>query len=305
MLRLWAILQDEAITDDRAYLLGYLKSAFDDVMTTRAARTADAAPPPSRRPDVVLNLVSSRSRALLADIDAKAAAYGAAVSSPSQGAWRTEDKRTYLEDFPDVSPPTVVAKDFEAVRAAWAAFGGDVVVKDAFGDRGRGVERISTEDELSKAEAVREAAAGETRDLIVQPYLSGFSRGDKRVVLQRTPDDDFKIIAAIERRPPPGGWKSNLRAGGQAFRTDLTDEEAAFALALAPRAGIDKVGLDIATHDDRLYYLEHIQGYGGIVDYDLDRGVTGVALCAAFLRHLAEHGRPKAARPGGPSVLGA
>ncbi len=292
MLRLWAILQDESITDDRAYLLGHLKSVFDEVMTTRAPRNGVAAPLPPRRPDVVLNLVSARNHTLLLDIEAKAAAFGAPLSPPTRGACRTEDKRTYLEDFSDVIPPTTIARDLDAVRAAWEAYGRDIVVKDPFVDRGRGVERIAAEDELAKAAAVRAAAVGDTGDLIVQPYLCGFSAGDKRIVAQRTPSNDFEIIAAIERRPPPGGWKSNIRAGGRVFRTDLADDERALALKVAPRAGVDNVAMDLARHDGRLYYIEHNQGYGGVIDYDLDRDQCCIARCGEFLRHIAQFGRP-------------
>ncbi len=288
---LWVVLPDDKLTDDRTYLLGHLKAVFDEVVVTRAARTADAAVAPPVRPDVILNLVSARSRALLDDIDAKARAYGVPVSPPAEGSWRTEDKRTYLDNFADVSPKTVVGRTLNDVQAALHAFG-DIVIKDPFGDRGTAVERIRCETELSIAETMLASTLCDTHEVVIQPYLSGFAKGDKRVVVQRMPDNSFRIIAYFYRKPPPGGWKSNIRSGGISLPTELTDDEAAFALSLAPRAGIDNVGLDIAEHEGRLYYIEHNQGYGGIIDFDLHWNKQHVKYCAQFLLHIARHGRP-------------
>lgn len=294
-MRLWVILPDENLTDDRAYLVGFLKGCFETVWVTRTARTALDCPDPPGRPDVILNVVSSRSPELLAAIDKRASEWGVPVSPPSRGSWRTEDKRTYLEDFPDVSPPTRVVGDLAELEALLSEFGGDVVIKDPFGDRGKGVQRVRGTEDLEEAEALLHSTIRATGELIVQPFFSGFTQGDKRVVLQRTPDNSFEIVAYIGRIPPDGGWKSNIRAGGSSVRTELTDEERAFAIALAPRAGIDNVGLDIASHDGRIWYIEHNQGYGGIIDFDLDRNCCNVRRTAEFLIHIARHGRPDVA----------
>lgn len=290
-MNLWIILPDDNITDDRAYLVGFLKSCFDTVMVSRSARTAMVCPDPPERPDVILNVVSSRSPDLLVDIDRKADDWGVPVSPPSRGSWRTEDKRTYLEDFPDVSPPTRVVRNLGELDATRIEFGGDVVIKDPFGDRGKGVERIRGPEDLSIAESLFRTTIRDTGELVVQPFFSGFLGGDKRIVLQRMPDDKFEIVAYIGRKPPDGGWKSNIRAGGHSVRTELTDAERDFALSLAPRAGIDNVGLDIASHDGKLWYIEHNQGYGGIIDFDLDRNQCNVRRTADFLIHIARHGR--------------
>ena len=292
-MKLWVIVPDEALTDDRAYLVGYLKASFDKVMVSNAARVASTCSDPPERPDVVLNLVSARSPELLAHIDARASVWGVPVSPPSRGSWRTEDKRTYLEDFADVSPPTRIVRSIDELETVRAEFGGDVVVKDPFGDRGRGVERISDPGDHHIAEELLSSTIRDTRELIVQPFFSGFLAGDKRIVLQRTPNNDFVITAYIARIPAADGWKSNIRSGGHSARTDLTEAERAFAMRLAPRAGIDNVGLDIGTHDDQLWYIEHNQGYGGIIDFDLDRDTCNVRHTVDFLRHIARHGRPE------------
>jgi glutathione synthase/RimK-type ligase-like ATP-grasp enzyme len=291
-MRLWIVTPSDPITDDRAYIFGYLKHVFDDVMVTRLARDAIESPPPPRPPHAVLNILSTRSHSVLESIESHARHAGAALSSPTRAAWRAEDKRTYVEDFADISPPTRIAATMDEVRQAFEEFGGDIVVKDPFGDRGRGTERISSEGDLSIAETVTQNAVGPTRDLIVQPFMHGFAAGDKRIITQKAPDGRIEIIAHIMRRPPPGSWKCNIRSGGMLEQTDLTDAECAIALEVAARTGLDNTAMDIAEHEGRLYYIEHNNSAGGIIDYDLGRDERGVEKIGAFLRHIAEHGRP-------------
>jgi glutathione synthase/RimK-type ligase-like ATP-grasp enzyme len=283
---------DEPITDDRAYVIGYLKSVFDDVMVTRVARDAHESPGPPRPPHAVLNVVSTHSYTLLESIEAHTREAGAALSSPTRAAWRAEDKRTYIEDFAHLSPPTRIARTLDDVRAAFEEFGGDVVVKDPFGMRGRGTERIRSDADLVIAENVAENAVGPTRELIVQPFMHGFVAGDKRIITQKTPDACIEIIAQIMRRPSPGSWKCNIRSGGVVEQTDLTAAECAIALEVAARTGLDNTAMDIGEHDGRLYYIEHNNAFGGLIDHDLGRNARGVEKIGVFLRHIAEHGRP-------------
>jgi glutathione synthase/RimK-type ligase-like ATP-grasp enzyme len=290
-LRLWIVMPSDPITDDRAYVAGYLKHVFEDVMVSRVSRDAAALTPPPRQPHAVLNMMSTRNKALLESIESHASEAGAALSSPTWAAWNADDKRTYVEHFADVSPPTRIARTLEDVHAAFVEFGGDIVVKDPFGFRGQGVERISSESDLSIAEQVAANAVGPTRELVVQPFMSGFATGDKRIITQKAPDGRIEIIAYIMRRPPPGNWKCNIRSGGVVEQTELTDAERAIALEVGARSGLDNTAMDIAEHEGRLYYIEHNNAAGGIIDYDLGRDERGVEKIGAFLRHIAEHGR--------------
>ena len=290
-MRLWAILPTVTITDDRAYLLGRLQSSFDEIMTFRSSRTARSLPAPPKRPDLILNLVSAKCPELLAAMDAWGEHFGAPVSPISEHAWRAEDKRTYLDSYADVSPPTQVASSIAEMEEIRAEFGGDIVVKDPLGHGGNSVERVRNAQDIPLAEALIENSWNGTRQLVVQPYLSGFSRGDKRILVQRMPDNSYKIIAHIYRRPPPGGWKSNIRRGGQTGTVDLSQADIDLANELAPRTGLDIVVLDIGEHEGRNYFIETNCTYGGIIDYDLDRGNRCVDHCANFLSHLARNGR--------------
>ena len=172
-----------------------------------------------------------------------------------------------------------------------AGLGRDLVVKDPLGRAGDGVERIRDERDFPIASRLLETTIMGTGELVAQPYLSGFSKGDKRIIVQRFPDGLFGIIAFIGRRPPRHGWKNNVSLGGSIFLPDIADEEAELVLRLAPRANLDNIAYDIGAHDGRLYYIEHNAGYGGIIDFDLGRGALSVRHCVAFLAHLAREGR--------------
>jgi len=290
-MRLWAVIPPDPITDDRAYLLGRLQGAFDQVVTIRTPRVADHLPAPEGRPDLILNLLSAKCPEILAEMDRLAQHFGCAVSPTSEAAWRSEDKRTYIETYADVSPPTRVACSLDEVEAIRAEFGGDVVVKDPLGHGGYQVERLRDENDLDLARQLMENSWNATNQLVVQPYFSGFSRGDKRVLLQRRIDGFYQISGQIFRQPPPGGWKSNIRRGGLSLITELTEDEVDIAMELAPRTGLDHVGLDIGEHEGRKYFIEVNSAYGGVIDYDLERAERNVDLSVEFLCHLAKHGR--------------
>ncbi len=292
-MNLWILLPDEPIPDDRAYLIGYLQTIFDRVTVSFLDRKAEAIPDPDPRPDLILNLLSAKRRETLEAIDAVTTRLGIPVSPRSDKAWRSEDKRTYIEGFPEACPPTRVVRNRDQLAEAFAEFGGDIVVKDPLNHAGDGVERIADESDFPLAEGLLERDIGGFGEVIVQPYLSGFTDGDKRVLLQRTVEGSYKIIGQYLRVPAPGGWKSNIKSGGRIFPVDLTEAEAEFAMKIAEKAGLDNLSLDIGTHEGTIYLIETNMNYGGLVDVDLYGGHAHVRDCGAYLLHLAQTGRAK------------
>lgn len=291
-MRLWAVLPTDPITDDRAYLLGRLQGAFDQIVTTRTPRVADSLPEPEGRPDLILNLVSAKCPELLAEMDRWAQHFGCAVSPTSASAWSSEDKRTYIETYADFIPPTRVAHSLDEVEAIRAEFGGDIVVKDPLGHGGNHVERVRGKKDLQLASDLIKNSWNSTKQLVVQPYFSGFSRGDIRILMQRTIDGSYQAIGHIYRIPPPGGWKSNIRSGGgQILSVEPTKIDFEIAKELAPRTGLDNAGFDIGEHEGKKYFIEVNCCYGGIIDHDLVKGVQNVDYCVEFLSYLAKHGR--------------
>lgn len=290
-MNLWVLLPGEPIRDDRAYLIGCLQMMFDRVSVSLLDRMTESIPDPSPRPDLILNLLSAKRRATIEAIDEAAKRLGIPVSPLSEKAWRSEDKRTYAEDFADACPPTRIVRSREELAAALTAFGGDIVVKDPLNHGGDGVERVARAGDLALGEAVLDHGIGAESEAIVQPFLTGFMDGDKRVLLQRTVDGDYKILGQYLRVPPPGGWKSNIKSGGRICSAGLDKAEAEFALDIARKAGLDNLSLDMGWHEGRLYLIETNMNYGGLIDVDLTQGSAYVRDCGAFLLHLARTGR--------------
>ncbi|HXD03098.1 MAG TPA: glutathione synthase, partial [Novosphingobium sp.] len=78
---------------------------------------------------------------------------------------------------------------------------------------------------------------------MVQPFLPGVAKGDKRIVLV-----DGVVAGAINRRPGAGEFRSNLAVGGSAEATTLTAREEEICAAMGPvlkERGLVFVGIDV------------------------------------------------------------
>jgi glutathione synthase/RimK-type ligase-like ATP-grasp enzyme len=288
-MRSWVLIGDESPSDDTAYMLGHLTAVFDRVEISRCGRFDHRPPIPADGADLIVQLMPTRSRSFFEQLDAVAAELQIPLSNPAKAAWRALDKRCYVADYPDIIPRTLVARDMAELRAAREALGGDVVVKDPLGAGADGVDRVCRDADLAYAE--RLLAASPTGDLVVQEFCTGFTRGDKRIMVQRSPDGGREIVGQFRRVPPEGGWKSNLSGGGRMERCDLTDDEIRLAYQAAEIAALDYVGLDVGEHDGRYLLIETNHRYGGLIDYDLDRNARAIGKVGRFLAHLASHGR--------------
>ncbi len=137
--------------------------------------------------------------------------------------------------------PTLVATQVEAL-AAFAAEHGEVVLKPLGGRAGQGVVFASAATPGLRA-LLELVTAMQTLPVMVQAFLPGVSRGDKRILLV-----DGEPLGAVNRVPSGGEFRSNLAVGGQPEATELTDPERAICAALAPalRAeGLFFVGIDV------------------------------------------------------------
>ncbi len=288
---MWLIVPAEPIDDDKSYVLGFMKSVFARVDVARAHRNEAAFPKPKFRPDIILNICGLRHPKAVEALGSLAGELNVPTSSEIGPAARCEDKRTYLEHFADMCPETRIVSILVQLEAVRDHFGGDVVVKDPLSSRGIGVERISSAKDLPLADAILKKGTLGIGELVVQRFLPGIADGDKRVLVQRTPQNNYEVIAYMNRLPSENGWKCNVRTGGRMVPTTLNEDEHAFALEAASRTGLDNASLDMVQSDGRTYLLEYNQHYGGLIDFDLHHGTRQVAKVAEFLDHLAQHGR--------------
>lgn len=121
-------------------------------------------------------------------------------------------------DFPDLTPPTMVARDLRDLREFRAAQG-EIIVKPLYGNGGAGVFRLRPDD--GNLASLHELFAGINREpLIAQKFLPAVSAGDKRIILV-----DGEPVGAINRVPQQGETRSNLHVGGRAEPVALNDRD--------------------------------------------------------------------------------
>jgi glutathione synthase len=143
--------------------------------------------------------------------------------------------------FPELTPPTTIARDLATLRA-FKARHGDIILKPLYGNGGAGVFRLDPNDR--NFAALWEVFAGINREpLIAQKFLPDVSRGDKRVILV-----DGEPVGAINRMPAEGETRSNMHAGGRPEPTGLSDRDREICAAIGPllrEKGQVFVGIDV------------------------------------------------------------
>jgi glutathione synthase len=163
------------------------------------------------------------------------------VNDPS---WvRGWPEKLMVLDFPDLTPPTAIARDLATLRA-FKARHGDVVLKPLYGNGGAGVFRLTPEDR--NLASLHETFSAINREpLIMQKFLPAVSKGDKRVILV-----DGEPVGAINRVPAEGETRSNMHVGGRPEPVALTDRDREICARIGPRlkergqvfVGIDVIG---------------------------------------------------------------
>lgn len=143
--------------------------------------------------------------------------------------------------FPDLTPPTAIARDLATIRA-FKDRHGDIILKPLYGNGGAGVFRLDPNDR--NLASLHEMFTGMNREpLIVQKFLPDVSRGDKRVILI-----DGEPVGAINRVPQAGETRSNMHAGGRPEKVGLTARDREICAQIGPllrEKGQIFVGIDV------------------------------------------------------------
>ncbi|MGC0224408.1 glutathione synthase [Pseudooceanicola nitratireducens] len=154
---------------------------------------------------------------------------------------RNFPEKLLVLNFPDLTPPTAIARDLETIKA-FREKHGDVIVKPLYGNGGAGVFRITPEDR--NLASLHEMFTGFSREpLIVQKFLPAVSKGDKRVILV-----DGEPVGAINRVPAEGETRSNMHVGGRPEKVGLTERDLEICAAIGPllkEKGQIFVGIDV------------------------------------------------------------
>ena len=144
--------------------------------------------------------------------------------------------------FPQLTPPTIVTRSADRLRAFQAEQGGAIVVKPVDGYGGLGIFVVRDGD--PNASSILETSTGAgARWTLAQKYLPDAVNGDKRIVLV-----DGEPIGAVLRVPASAEARGNLHVGGTAVKTSLDARDKEIVAALAPflkAHGQILVGLDV------------------------------------------------------------
>ncbi len=154
---------------------------------------------------------------------------------------RNYPEKLLVLSFPDLTPPTLIARDLEAIKA-FRARHGEMILKPLYGNGGAGVFRLPRDDRnLVSLHELFTGINGEP--LIAQKFVPDVSNGDKRIILV-----DGAPVGAINRVPASGETRSNLHVGGRAEKIDLTARDTEICAAIGPllrEKGQVFVGIDV------------------------------------------------------------
>lgn len=184
---------------------------------------------------------------------------------------RNWPEKLMVLDFPELTPPTMVTRDLETLKA-FRARHGDIILKPLYGNGGAGVFRLTPEDRnLNSLHELFSSVNNEP--LIMQKFLPAVSAGDKRIILV-----DGEPIGAINRVPAEGETRSNMHVGGRPEPVGMTERDREICVAIGPRlreAGQIFVGIDVIGD----YLTEiNVTSPTGLRELEAFDGVNGAGL---------------------------
>ncbi len=154
---------------------------------------------------------------------------------------RNYPEKLLVLEFPDLIPPTTIARDLTTLKNFKHAHG-DIILKPLYGNGGAGVFRLDPNDR--NLSSLHELFTGISREpLIAQKFLPDVSNGDKRVILV-----NGDPVGAINRVPQAGETRSNMHVGGRPEKIGLSDRDREICAAIGPllrEKGQIFVGIDV------------------------------------------------------------
>ena len=154
---------------------------------------------------------------------------------------RNFPEKLLVLQFPDLTPPTTIARDIETLKA-FKDKHQDIILNPLYGNGGAGVFRLDAADR--NMESLHELFSGINNEpLIAQKFLPDVSSGDKRVILV-----NGEPVGAINRIPADGETRSNMHVGGRPEKVSLSDRDRKICAEIGPllrEKGQILVGIDV------------------------------------------------------------
>jgi len=154
---------------------------------------------------------------------------------------RNYPEKLLVLNFPDLTPPTVIARDITALKE-FKEKHKDIIIKPLYGNGGAGVFRLGPDDK--NISSLHELFSGINNEpLIAQNFLPDVSKGDKRIILV-----DGEPVGAINRVPAKGETRSNMHVGGRPEKIELSQRDLEICARIGPllkEKGQIFVGIDV------------------------------------------------------------
>jgi glutathione synthase len=154
---------------------------------------------------------------------------------------RDSPEKLFVMDFPELMPPTLIARDRSAIEA-FRAEHGEVVMKPLYGFGGAAVFKVGVQD--PNFGSLFDLFTTTLREpWVIQKFLPAVANGDKRIILV-----DGEAKGAVNRVPASDDIRSNMVRGGAAKETELTLREREICVAIGPelkRRGLLFAGIDV------------------------------------------------------------
>ncbi len=152
------------------------------------------------------------------------------------------NEKLYSLHFPQCCPPTLVARDADALRQ-FVSQHDQVVLKPLDGMGGRGIFR-SHRGDANLNSILETITINGSRLAVAQRYIPEISAGDKRILVI----DGEPVPYALARIPQGEDFRGNLAAGGRGEGVPLSERDRWIVAQVAAdlrRRGLVFVGLDV------------------------------------------------------------
>ncbi|WP_322992688.1 glutathione synthase [Limnohabitans sp.] len=160
----------------------------------------------------------------------------------SPAALRNHPEKLAILEFPQFIAPTLVTRSESDIRAFHAEHG-TIILKPLDGMGGTGIFKVGV-DGLNLGAIIETLNQSGAQTVMVQKFLPGIAKGDKRVLLIGGKPVPF----CLARIPQGGEVRGNLAAGGKGVAQPISERDCEIAEALGPilfARGLMLVGLDI------------------------------------------------------------
>ncbi len=158
-----------------------------------------------------------------------------------------------LADNGVVAPDSIYTLSPETAIKGARKLGYPVIIKTVRGAGGEGVMRVSSQNELKP---IMDAMKSFEQDIVLQEYIEHGGTDNRIVVI-----DGF--TAGYSRTSAGDEWRSNLEAGGERTKAEITEQMKKTALTAARATGFDMCGCDIVMKENEPCILE-VNGAFGI-----------------------------------------